>query len=74
MHQNQWMEDIKELEEKPGVTVPSSVPREWDATDFSYDLMNFFEGKESKKGRLGFRETPDGNGEFGYAEKARIFW
>jgi Mn-containing catalase len=73
MHQNQWIAAIKELEEKQGVTVPSTIPREWEATDFSYDLMNFSEGEDSKKGTWASGTTPDGNGEFNYVEKPKAY-
>ncbi|SEI14253.1 Mn-containing catalase [Halobacillus karajensis] len=68
MHQNQWIAAIKELEEKRGTTVPSTVPSDWEATDFSYSLMNFSEGEESKKGSWASGKTPDGNGEFDYVK------
>lgn len=71
MHQNQWIAAIKELEEKQGTTVPATVPPEWEATNFSYELMNFSEGEDSKKGRWTSGKTPDGNGEFDYVKQPR---
>ncbi|SEI12089.1 Mn-containing catalase [Halobacillus karajensis] len=63
MHQNQWIAALKELEEEHETTVPSStVPKEWEATDFSYDLLNFSEGEESKEGSWMSGKTPDGEG------------
>ncbi|MCD7034098.1 manganese catalase family protein [Metabacillus sp. GX 13764] len=66
MHQNQWYAAIKELEEQQGVTVPASVPAEWEATDFSYTLYNFSEGEEAKAGSWASGISPDGRGTFSY--------
>ncbi|WP_074734682.1 manganese catalase family protein [Halobacillus karajensis] len=73
MHQNQWIAALKELEEEHGTTVPSSVPKEWEATDFSYDLLNFSEGEESKEGSWTSGKTPDGEGEFDYVKEPQSY-
>lgn len=71
MHQNQWIAALEELEGKFGTTVPGTVPKEWEATDFSYDLLNFSEGEESKDGKWTSGKTPDGNGKFGYIKEPK---
>ncbi|MBM7554840.1 manganese catalase family protein [Thalassobacillus pellis] len=73
MHQNQWIAAIKELEEKYGTTVPATVPADWEATDFSYDFLNFSDGEHSKKGNWTSGKTPDGNGDFGYVKKPEAY-
>jgi Mn-containing catalase len=48
MHQNQWIAAIRDLEEKEGgVIVPTTVPPEWEATEFSHTLYNHSEGEVS---------------------------
>ncbi len=64
MHQNQWLAAIKELEEVEGVIAPSSVPKEWEATEFSHQLINFSEGNDSEKMSWIGQEAPDGIGTF----------
>lgn len=66
MHQNQWIAAIQELEERDGVIAPGSVPSEWEATEFSHQLINFSKGEESKEGRWAQGPTPDGKGTFEY--------
>lgn len=69
MHQNQWIAAIKELEEKDGVIVPASVPKEWEANEFSHQLINFLEGNDSEKINWIGKDAPDGNGKFEYVSK-----
>lgn len=66
MHQNQWIAAIKELEEKDGVIAPATVPKEWEATEFSHTLFNFSAGEESKAGSWTEGRAPDGAGNFEY--------
>ncbi|MFC3038679.1 manganese catalase family protein [Virgibacillus xinjiangensis] len=69
MHQNQWIAAIRELEEKEGVVAPSTVPPEWEATEFSHQLINFSEGEESAQLDWMGKEAPDGKAKFEYASK-----
>lgn len=48
-HQLQWIEAIKELEEKEGVVAPGTVPKEYEVEGLSHKLYNFSEGEESKE-------------------------
>ncbi|HZG70467.1 MAG TPA: manganese catalase family protein [Chondromyces sp.] len=73
MHQNQWIAAIKELEEKEGVLVPSTVPDEWEATEFSHKLYNFSDGEESAAGSWTEGTAPDGKGEFEYEDAATVY-
>ncbi|KMY55340.1 manganese catalase [Bacillus sp. FJAT-27231] len=72
MHQNQWIAAIKELEEKEGVIVPSTVPAEYEATEFSHKLYNFSEGEDSAKGMWAEGTAPDGK-KFEYEEMPVIY-
>ncbi|MDZ5784459.1 manganese catalase family protein [Marinococcus luteus] len=60
MHQNQWAAAIKELEQKEGFTAPSTVPAQWEATEFSHQLMNFSEGEQSANLNWLKDKAPDG--------------
>ncbi|MDQ0655772.1 Mn-containing catalase [Paenibacillus sp. W2I17] len=40
MHQNQWIAAIRELEEKEGIVVPSTFPKELEKRDVAYVLFN----------------------------------
>ncbi|MFC2947014.1 manganese catalase family protein [Virgibacillus sediminis] len=68
MHQNQWIAALRELEEKEGVVTPSTVPAEWEATEFSHQLINFSEGEDSAHLDWMGKEAPDGK-KFEYASK-----
>lgn len=48
-HQLQWIEAIKELEEKEGVVAPGMVPKEYEVEGLSHKLYNFSEGEASKE-------------------------
>jgi Mn-containing catalase len=65
-HQNLWAAAIAELEEKEGLLVPSTFPREKERLDLSYTLYNFSEGEESSMGRWANGEALDGQGEYKY--------
>src|SRR4051812_14378693 len=68
MHQNQWLAAIEELkadglEDTP---CPNSFPQEAEATQFSYQFLNFSDGMESSRGRWASGPAPDGKGDFEY--------
>jgi Mn-containing catalase len=70
MHQNQWLAAIEELkadglEELP---VPSNFPQSQEDTSVNYTYFNFSDGTHASEGRWASGPTPDGNGEFSYAE------
>ena len=65
-HQNQWAAAIAELEEKEGLLVPSTFPREKERLDVAYTLYNFSEGEEASTGRWAKGEALDGQGEYKY--------
>ncbi|MGN1399958.1 MAG: manganese catalase family protein [Bacillus sp. (in: firmicutes)] len=67
-HQNQWAAAIQELEEKEGLLVPSTFPRENERLDIAYNLYNFSEGEESSKGRWASGKALDGHGEYLYVQ------
>lgn len=71
MHQNQWIASIRDLEAKEGVIVPSTVPPEWEATEFSHTLYNNSEGEESSQLPWVGETAPDGH-QFKY-EQAKPF-
>lgn len=48
-HQLQWIEAIKELEEKEGIVVPGQVPKEYEVEGLGHVLYNFSKGNDSKK-------------------------
>lgn len=68
MHQNQWAAAICELEEKEGLVVPSTFPRELEKRQVSYTLFNFSRGNESAQGRWASGPSMDGCGTFNYVE------
>jgi len=73
MHQNQWLAAIEELradglEETP---CPSNFPQAEEATQFSYQFLNFSEGTESASGRWAQGASPDGKGTFEYVAEPR---
>jgi Mn-containing catalase len=70
MHQNQWIAAARELEEKNGIIVPGSFPKELEADGFSHSLLNFSEGEDSKEGSWAAGQAPDG-GEFKYESKPK---
>lgn len=71
MHQNQWIAAIKDLEAKEGPIVPSTVPPEWEATEYGHTLYNFSEGEQSAQLPWMNGAAPDGH-PFKY-EQAKAF-
>ncbi|WP_409302998.1 manganese catalase family protein [Peribacillus sp. SCS-155] len=65
-HQNQWAAAIVELEEKEGLLVPSTFPREQERLDVAFTLYNFSQGEESSTGRWANGESLDGHSSFKY--------
>ncbi|WP_110928557.1 manganese catalase family protein [Bacillus massiliglaciei] len=65
-HQNQWAAAIAELEEKEGLLVPSTFPREEERLDIAYTLYNLSEGEEAAAGRWANGAALDGQGEYKY--------
>lgn len=67
-HQYQWMAAIEELEEKKGVVVPATFPREAEeeAQNEAYEFWNLSEGEESGEGPWATGSAPDGTGNFVY--------
>ncbi|MCM3707784.1 MULTISPECIES: manganese catalase family protein [Cytobacillus] len=70
-HQNQWAAAIAELEEKEGLLVPSTFPRENERTDVAYTLYNFSAGEESSTGRWAQGPALDGQGEYNYVSNPK---
>ncbi|MEU7812673.1 manganese catalase family protein [Pseudonocardia sp. NPDC049154] len=70
MHQNMWLAAAEELKEEGAekLPVPSNFPQSKEATEFSYQYLNFSDGKHAGEGRWAKGPTPDGNGEFTYHE------
>lgn len=66
-HQLQWMQAVKELEEKEGLVVPKDT-KEMEHSEYSHILYNFSEGEDSKPMFDG-TSAPDGK-TFKYEEKA----
>ena len=61
MHQNQWLAAIKDLEAtEGGVICPTTVPPEWEATEFSHTLYNHSEGEDSAELPWLKGNAPDG--------------
>ncbi len=66
MHQNQWLAAIEELkaeglEETP---CPSNFPQTSEASEFSYQFINFSDGTDAAMGRWATGLAPDGKGQF----------
>ncbi|RFU66703.1 manganese catalase family protein [Peribacillus glennii] len=68
-HQNQWAAAIAELEEKEGLLVPSTFPREKERLDVAFTLYNFSQGEESSTGRWANGVSIDGHSEFKYENR-----
>ncbi|WP_208588873.1 manganese catalase family protein [Gracilibacillus suaedae] len=66
MHQNMWLAAIEELEEKEGVVVPSTFPRNLEKQQVAYDFYNFSQGDESAEGRWAHGRSMDGCSHFRY--------
>lgn len=61
MHQNQWLAAIKDLEAKEGPIVPSTIPPEWEASEFSHTLYNNSGSEESSSLSWMNGTAPDGH-------------
>jgi Mn-containing catalase len=70
-HQNQWAAAIGELEEKEGLLVPSTFPREKERLDIAYTLYNFSAGEESSTGRWANGPALDGQGNYEYVSQPK---
>jgi Mn-containing catalase len=70
MHQNQWIAAARELQEEglEGLPVPSKFPLENEQRDVAYTYLNFSDGQAASEGSWASGPTPDGLGEFSYAE------
>ncbi|KAB8128327.1 manganese catalase family protein [Gracilibacillus oryzae] len=68
MHQNMWLAAIEELEQKEGVVVPSTFPRELEKQQVAYDFYNFSQGEASAEGRWAYGPSMDGCSEFRYIQ------
>jgi len=70
MHQNQWIAAARELQESKmeELPVPSNFPQKKEATEVSYQYLNFSNGKAASEGSWASGPTPDGKGEFTYHE------
>ncbi|TCT02147.1 manganese catalase family protein [Aquabacter spiritensis] len=70
MHQNQWLAAIRELEEDglEMTPVPSNFPQDQEMVDVAYQFIGASSGSESRKGPWANGPSPDGRGEFSYAE------
>lgn len=60
MHQNQWLAAIAEMEAKEGVIVPSTIPPEWEAKEFTH---TYYASPDSTATQLDFLKgtAPDGH-------------
>ena len=68
MHQEQWLAVIEELGGlKAVLPIPNSVPREHEASDFSYIFLNTLLDKDAPEGRWTSGPSLDGRGNFSVA-------
>ncbi|HEV7957551.1 MAG: manganese catalase [Microbacteriaceae bacterium] len=70
MHQNQWITAAIELraEGAEDLPVPSNFPQSKEDTSVSYQYINFSDGAAAAEGSWASGPTPDGHGEFSYAD------
>ena len=70
MHQNQWLAAVAELQAEgaEGLPVPSNFPQGKEATEYSYQYLNFSDGPAAAEGSWASGPSPDGNGSFTYHE------
>lgn len=75
MHQNQWLAAIEELQQDGLETTPcpSNFPQKQEATQFSYQFMNFSAGVDSAEGRWAKGPSLDGKGQFEYVSVPEAF-
>lgn len=67
MHQNQWLAAARELQDEgyESLPVPSNFPQSKEATEVSYQYLNFSDGPTAREGSWASGPTPDGH-EFSY--------
>lgn len=70
MHQNQWLRAAAELREEgvEDLPVPSNFPISKEHDGVAYTYANFSDGAAAKEGGWASGPTPDGRGEFSYAD------
>jgi Mn-containing catalase len=70
MHQNQWMAAAAEIraEGLEDFPVPSNFPQAEEDQSVNYTYINFSDGAAAREGSWASGPTPDGKGEFSYAE------
>ncbi|WP_218221681.1 manganese catalase family protein [Nesterenkonia sp. Act20] len=69
-HQNQWLAAARELQDSgvEQLPVPSNFPIKKEHREFSYQAINFSDGKSMAEGSWASGPSPDGLGEFSYVE------
>ncbi|MGJ9372591.1 manganese catalase family protein [Nesterenkonia sp. CF4.4] len=69
-HQNQWLAAARELQETgmEQLPVPSNFPVKKEHREFSYQAINFSDGKSMAEGPWASGPSPDGLGEFSYVD------
>jgi Mn-containing catalase len=70
MHQNQWIAAAQELREEglEELPVPSNFPLHKEKREVAYQYLNFSDGQAASQGSWASGPTPDGKGEFTYAD------
>jgi Mn-containing catalase len=70
MHQNQWLAAIEELQADglEMTPVPSTFPLDRQMNEFAYQFIDASAGSESAEGRWASGTSPDGRGEFTWAQ------
>ncbi len=68
MHQNMWLAAAAELQDEgiESLPVPSNFPQSKEATQSSYQYINFSDGQLAGSGRWASGASPDGKGTFEY--------
>jgi Mn-containing catalase len=68
MHQNMWIQAIRDLEQEGHETTPcpSNFPRERENRQHAYEFYNCSKGEESREGSWAQGPSPDGQGLFEY--------
>jgi Mn-containing catalase len=70
MHQNQWIAAAAELraEGQEDLPVPSNFPLNKEKREVAYQYLNFSDGPAAAEGSWAKGPTPDGKGQFSYAD------
>jgi Mn-containing catalase len=70
MHQNQWIAAAQELREEgvEDLPVPSNFPLNKEKREVAYQYLNFSDGPAAAEGSWAKGPTPDGKGQFSYAD------